>query len=199
MILTRIDIGFSCVRHGENGSRNRERTKTRKKSQVGGTRGGRKAAPPSSLISRFRPFALSRFPDNYAEVSNCRWNPMILTRIDIGFSRGRHGGTDHEKKQQVGGTRGGRKAAPPSSLISRFRPFALSRFPDNYAEVSNCRWNPMILTRIDIGFSRVRHGGTDREKRASRRNARRAESCPSVLSDFALSPFRAFAIPRQLC
>jgi hypothetical protein len=99
-------------------------------------------------------------------------------------------GNGSRKKKQVGGTRGGRKAAPPSSLISRFRPFALSRFPDNYAEVSNCRWNPMILTRIDIGFSRVRHGGTDREKRASRRNARRAEGCPSVLSDFALSPFR---------
>jgi hypothetical protein len=152
-----VDIGFSCVRHW---GTDRESAKKRNREKGKATRVWRKAAS-SSLISRFRPFALSRFQQLYAEISSCGSSPMTGTRSDIGFSCVGHCRTDREsakKRNREKGkpTRVWRKAAS-SSLISRFRPFALSRFQQLYAEVSTCGSSPMTGIRGD------REGATDED------------------------------------
>jgi hypothetical protein len=154
--------------------------KARKREKRERTRARGRAASSSSLISRFRPFAFSRFSGRLRQSLGSAAFLLWLGCEEEAIAKAR------KREKREGACVAGR-AASSSSLISRFRPFAFSRFS------GRLRQSLASVARFFCGWceEEVIAKARKREKREGARVGGRAASSSSLVSRF-----RPFALSR---
>ena len=154
--------------------------KARKREKRERTRARGRAASSSSLISRFRPFAFSRFSGRLRQSLGSAAFLLWLGCEEEAIAKAR------KREKREGACVAGR-AASSSSLISRFRPFAFSRFSGRLRQSLGSAAFLLWLGCEEEAIAKARK----REKREGACVAGRAASSSSLISRF-----RPFALSR---